>query len=110
MAFQIRLTAVLRLVNLRTGVTPGRLFQISISRVPSQLAANFPNSASVVNCPVPSGSPATAVACAVMLSSRSIVNVVMFVLRPLALPLTVHLFPFLDLTPQIGIEQGIKMQ
>src|SRR5579863_1403419 len=48
-AFQIRDTAVTRSLNLRTGVSPGRLFQISASRAAGQFAASFANAPSLLN-------------------------------------------------------------
>jgi hypothetical protein len=44
MAFQIRFAAVWRLVNFRTGVTPGRLFQISIKREAGHFRATLSSS------------------------------------------------------------------
>src|SRR5260370_24610556 len=74
-AFQIRETAVLRSVNLRTGATPVRLFQISTSREVGQPEASFSNSAAVLNR---GSAPASdAEAKAVMLSWLSMVNVLM---------------------------------
>jgi hypothetical protein len=48
-AVQIRLTAVARSLNLRTGVSPGKLFKISTRRAAGQSAASFASAASVVN-------------------------------------------------------------
>jgi hypothetical protein len=46
-ARQILLTAVARSLNFLIGAAPGRLFQISISRVVDQSAASFARAASV---------------------------------------------------------------
>src|ERR1019366_4599260 len=47
--FQIRDTAVTRSLNFFTGVSPGRLFQISTSREAGQFAASFASAASLLN-------------------------------------------------------------
>src|SRR5437868_4679870 len=77
MAFQIRFTAVWRLVNFRTGLTPGRLFQISTRREAGHFAASFARSVALRKRSV-SGllSASVAEANAVMLLSRSIVKMV----------------------------------
>src|SRR6266404_679625 len=56
-AFQIRVTASPRLVNFLAGTTPGRLFQISISRATGHWAASLPNSLGLLNVSVPSALP-----------------------------------------------------
>src|SRR5436190_11385230 len=55
-AFQTRLTPTLRLVNLLTGTTPGRLFQISTRRAAGQLPASCANSSRLLNLSGPSTS------------------------------------------------------
>src|SRR5229473_1552782 len=78
-AFQIRVTASSRLVNFFTGTTPGRLFQISISRGPGHSAASLPSSFGLLNVSVPSALPSVCFkeAWKVTLFSESIVNVCM---------------------------------
>jgi hypothetical protein len=44
MAFQIRSIATCRLVNFRTGLTPGKLFQISIKREAGHFRASLASS------------------------------------------------------------------
>jgi len=50
MAFQIRATASSRLVNFLTGTTPGRLFQISISRPAGHWGRKFAQFLRVAEC------------------------------------------------------------
>ncbi len=82
MAFQIRATARFRLVNFLTGTTPGKLFQISISRGPGHWAASLPSSFGLLKVSIPSALPSVCFkeAWKVMLLSESIVNVCMNVL------------------------------
>ena len=76
MAFQIRAAATCRLVKRCTGVTPGRLFQISISLAAGQCAATAAKSSALwkVSVPSPGLSIGFEEAKAVMLLSLSIVN------------------------------------
>src|SRR5579862_7913258 len=80
-AVQIRGNALLRSVNFLTGVTPGRLFQISASRLACQVDASLPSSVRLLKLSAPSvfGTcwPAPK---AVMLFSLSITNVFILVL------------------------------
>src|SRR6266851_1068346 len=80
MAFQIRAAATCRLVNLSTGSTPGRLFQISTRRGPGHLPASAASSCGLVKATVPSGR--SSIFCGeskrVILLSTSIVNVIKF--------------------------------
>src|SRR3954452_2098527 len=52
--FQTRPTPTFRLVNLLTGTTPGRLFQISTRRAAGQLPASCANSSRLLNLSGPS--------------------------------------------------------
>lgn len=54
MAFQIRASPVLRSVNLRTGASPGMLFQICRRRALGQLADRAASSAAAANRTAPS--------------------------------------------------------
>ena len=82
MAFQIRVTAVLRSVNFLTGfrspkgTTPAKVFQTSGKRVRGQSAESLANSFSVAKRSWPSGTCSAAVK-AVMLLSVAMANVVM---------------------------------
>src|SRR6266849_4754286 len=80
MAFQIRAAATCRLVNLSTGSTPGRLFQISTSRGPGHWAASAASSCELLKVSVPSRR--SSIFCGesktVMLLSTFIVNVIKF--------------------------------
>src|SRR5713226_3755083 len=80
MAFQIRAAATCRLVNLSTGSTLGRLFQIATSRGPGHWAASAASSCELLKVSVPSRR--SSIFCGesktVMLLSTFIVNVIKF--------------------------------
>src|ERR1035441_1437971 len=83
MRSQMRLAAVLALLKLSTGVTPGKLFQMATSRSAGQAAASSASCFWLVKgwAPAPTAASArSAVGKAVMLFSVSIVNVVIIVL------------------------------
>src|SRR5260370_30036758 len=109
MTFQIRLTAALREVNFLTGVTPARLFQISIERAAGHETASLPRSSWELKYSASSMREALASlieAKAVMLFSGSMVKVV------IATPFTplgprsqsnLHWFrPFQRVQPSVG--------
>src|SRR5579862_474826 len=79
----MRLTAVSRLVNFLTGVTPGRLFQTATSRSAGQAMVSSASSfwlEKLSNGVAVAAAASSGVACAVMLFSESIVNVMVILL------------------------------
>src|ERR1019366_6357729 len=80
----MRSVATFRLANLVTGVTPGRLFQISTSRLLSEPTRSA-NCSSVAKTAAPVSRAALREAWTVMLLSASMVNVFMIFLLGAAL-------------------------
>jgi hypothetical protein len=80
----MRSVATFRLANLVTGVTPGRLFQISTSRLLSGPIRSA-NCSSLAKTPAPVSRAAFLEGCTVMLLSVSIVNVFIIFLLVAAL-------------------------
>jgi hypothetical protein len=77
-AFQIRRTAVLRLVNFLTGTKPGMLFQISTRRLAGHPAVSSFSSVSLRKVSLFVDSASFLLVKAVMLLSRSILNYFIF--------------------------------